>query len=52
MEAPSTESVETSIMILRGLEAMNEKQELTALGHHLAALPVDPRIGVLHGRAR
>jgi len=25
--------------------AINEEEEITALGHHLAALPVDVRIG-------
>lgn len=27
------------------LQAMDAKQELTALGHHLASLPVDARVG-------
>jgi ATP-dependent RNA helicase DHX36 len=27
------------------LQAMDSKQELTALGHHLASLPVDARVG-------
>jgi ATP-dependent RNA helicase DHX57 len=47
LEPPSEESVSTAIGRLQNVGALDEKANLTALGHHLAALPVDVRIGKL-----
>ncbi|KAJ7562998.1 hypothetical protein O6H91_03G092300 [Diphasiastrum complanatum] len=45
LDPPKLESVETALATLREVGAVNEQEELTALGYHLAALPVDVRIG-------
>ncbi|GAQ84373.1 helicase domain-containing protein [Klebsormidium nitens] len=45
IEPPKAESVEAAVGSLREVGALDEKEELTPLGHHLAALPVDARIG-------
>ncbi|XP_059482833.1 putative ATP-dependent RNA helicase DHX57 [Neocloeon triangulifer] len=47
LEPPSEESVNTAIARLQDVGALDERANLTALGHHLAALPVDVRIGKL-----
>jgi ATP-dependent RNA helicase DHX57 len=47
LEPPSGESVATAIARLQDVGALDGRGALTALGHHLAALPVDVRIGKL-----
>lgn len=47
IEPPVSENVTTAIIRLQGVGALDETGELTPLGHHLAALPVDVRIGKL-----
>ncbi|XP_065345049.1 putative ATP-dependent RNA helicase DHX57 [Cloeon dipterum] len=47
LEPPSEESVSTAIRRLQDVGALDNAGALTALGHHLAALPVDVRIGKL-----
>ncbi|KAK9870829.1 hypothetical protein WA026_009793 [Henosepilachna vigintioctopunctata] len=47
IEPPSIDSVESSISRLQSVGALDRNLELTALGHHLAFLPVDVRIGKL-----
>lgn len=47
IEPPSREHIESSIVRLQNIGALDESQDLTALGHHLAKLPVDVRIGKL-----
>ena len=45
LEAPSSESLENSIMVLKEVGAMNEDESLTFTGEMLANLPVDVNIG-------
>lgn len=45
IEPPATENIESSIYRLQDVGALDEDEELTPLGHHLATLPVDVRIG-------
>jgi ATP-dependent RNA helicase DHX36 len=45
IEPPKEESVAAAVESLREVGALDEKEELTPLGHHLAALPVDARVG-------
>ncbi|KAL1138330.1 hypothetical protein AAG570_008394 [Ranatra chinensis] len=47
IEPPSNESITGAITRLQNLGAFNEFCDLTALGKHLASLPVDVRIGKL-----
>lgn len=47
LEPPSDESVSTAICRLQDVGALDDIGALTPLGHHLAALPVDVRIGKL-----
>ncbi|XP_019623182.1 PREDICTED: putative ATP-dependent RNA helicase DHX57 isoform X1 [Branchiostoma belcheri] len=47
LEPPDRTSIETAIVRLQDLGALNRDQELTPLGYHLAQLPVDVRIGKL-----
>ncbi|XP_055375617.1 putative ATP-dependent RNA helicase DHX57 [Condylostylus longicornis] len=47
VEPPTEESIVTAIERLQDIGAFDEDQNLTALGHHLSALPVDVRIGKL-----
>jgi HrpA-like RNA helicase len=39
------ESIASAIKTLRQIGALDEKENLTSLGQHLAALPVDVRVG-------
>ena len=43
IEAPSGERVQSAVQRLIELGALDGRRELTPLGHHLAALPVDVR---------
>ncbi|CAI5497941.1 unnamed protein product [Closterium sp. Naga37s-1] len=45
IEPPKEEAVRSAMKTLREVGAVDEREELTALGTHLAALPVDIRIG-------
>ena len=45
IEPPDSESVATTVNGLKGLGAFNEDESMTALGHTLAKLPLEPRIG-------
>ncbi|EFA01881.1 putative ATP-dependent RNA helicase DHX57 [Tribolium castaneum] len=47
IEPPLKEHVETAIVRLQDVGALDTEKQLTPLGHHLAALPVDVRIGKL-----
>ncbi|KAF7269128.1 hypothetical protein GWI33_017818 [Rhynchophorus ferrugineus] len=47
IESPEEESITTALKRLHSVGAMDKEENLTALGHHLAALPVDVRIGKL-----
>jgi ATP-dependent RNA helicase DHX57 len=47
IEPPENVSIETAETRLSGVGALDGKRELTPLGFHLAALPVDVRIGKL-----
>lgn len=47
IEPPAVESVDAAVMRLQDVGALDEQQKLTSLGLHLAALPVDVRIGKL-----
>lgn len=45
IEPPSKENITTAITRLENVGALDSIENLTPLGHHLAALPVDVRIG-------
>ncbi|XP_030760965.1 putative ATP-dependent RNA helicase DHX57 isoform X2 [Sitophilus oryzae] len=47
IEQPNVESITSAIKRLQSAGAIDKNEILTALGHHLAALPVDVRIGKL-----
>ncbi|KAH8273341.1 hypothetical protein KR018_003934 [Drosophila ironensis] len=47
LEAPSEDSVLGALTRLRNVGALDAEDQLTPLGHHLSALPVDVRIGKL-----
>ena len=54
LDMPSGRAIADGIQLLQELGAMDEAQELTALGHELSRLPLDPRVGrmILEARAR
>ncbi|CAG7832978.1 unnamed protein product [Allacma fusca] len=45
MDAPSIKAVELGIQRLINLKALDNQESLTALGFHLAQLPMDPQTG-------
>ncbi|XP_017470860.1 PREDICTED: putative ATP-dependent RNA helicase DHX57 [Rhagoletis zephyria] len=47
LEPPTEENILSAVRRLQDVGALDEAQNLTSLGHHLAALPVDVRIGKL-----
>ena len=47
IEPPSKNSITAAIDRLQAVSALDESNELTPLGYHLASLPVDVRIGKL-----
>ncbi|XP_003426609.1 putative ATP-dependent RNA helicase DHX57 [Nasonia vitripennis] len=47
LEPPAQDSISTAIKRLQDVGAFDPESMLTPLGHHLAALPVDVRIGKL-----
>ena len=54
LEAPSRRAITDGYQLLQELGAMDEANELTALGAELAKLPLDPRVGriILEARNR
>ncbi|KAK3925802.1 Putative ATP-dependent RNA helicase DHX57 [Frankliniella fusca] len=47
LEAPDVESINSALLRLQNIGALDDKEALTPLGCHLAQLPVDVRIGKL-----
>lgn len=47
LDAPEIRQIREGLRTLRELRAINEKEQLTALGRHLALLPIDPRFGAM-----
>uniref|UniRef100_UPI00358F2A3E ATP-dependent DNA/RNA helicase DHX36 n=1 Tax=Myxine glutinosa TaxID=7769 RepID=UPI00358F2A3E len=47
MQPPSLKAVKLAVTHLKELNALDSNEELTALGFHLARLPVEPTIGKL-----
>lgn len=45
LQSPEALSVQNAIEYLKVIGALDEKQELTILGRHLAMLPVEPKLG-------
>ncbi|CAB0034717.1 unnamed protein product [Trichogramma brassicae] len=45
MDPPEAKAIDLSLKLLRELNALDEKENLTPLGYHLARLPLDPRTG-------
>ncbi|XP_057653078.1 ATP-dependent DNA/RNA helicase DHX36-like isoform X1 [Diorhabda carinulata] len=45
MNPPSTESLDLALNLLIRLNALDENENLTPLGYHLARLPIAPQIG-------
>eukprot|EP00210_Caulerpa_lentillifera_P002836 g2710.t1 len=45
MNPPSPQTIQNAILQLRAIGAINQKQELTPLGRHLAHIPVEPSLG-------
>ena len=45
LEPPKSDAVTSAVKTLKQIGALNEKENLTALGQHLATLPVDVRVG-------
>eukprot|EP00249_Psilotum_nudum_P023285 c28819_g1_i1 orf=80-3292(+) len=45
LQPPEKLAVQNAIDLLKTIGALDETEELTALGRHLATLPLDPRVG-------
>lgn len=45
MDPPDVKTIDLSLDLLRTLNALDEDENLTPLGYHLAHLPLDPRTG-------
>lgn len=45
LEPPDLMTIQNAVELLHTIGALTEIEELTPLGNHLAALPVDPKIG-------
>jgi len=45
LEPPKVESIDAAVSALKRLGALDERENLTPLGQHLAQLPVDVRVG-------
>ncbi len=54
LEAPRTKAISDGYLLLAELGAVDDANELTAMGHELAKLPLDPRVGrmILEARER
>ncbi|XP_018589914.1 3'-5' RNA helicase YTHDC2 isoform X2 [Scleropages formosus] len=44
-EAPPTLTVKHAVQMLKAIDAMDQWEDLTELGYHLADLPIEPRLG-------
>uniref|UniRef100_A0A8C4R1B1 RNA helicase n=1 Tax=Eptatretus burgeri TaxID=7764 RepID=A0A8C4R1B1_EPTBU len=44
-EPPSLLLIKNALTLLKAMDAMDEFQDLTVLGHHLSDLPIEPRFG-------
>ncbi|XP_049594394.1 3'-5' RNA helicase YTHDC2 isoform X1 [Syngnathus scovelli] len=44
-QPPTAHAVKSAVQILKTIDAMNENEDLTDLGFHLADLPVEPNLG-------
>uniref|UniRef100_UPI00358E29D8 3'-5' RNA helicase YTHDC2-like n=1 Tax=Myxine glutinosa TaxID=7769 RepID=UPI00358E29D8 len=44
-EPPSLLLIKNALTLLKAMDAMDEFQDLTVLGHHLSELPIEPRFG-------
>ncbi|XP_057675789.1 3'-5' RNA helicase YTHDC2 isoform X2 [Corythoichthys intestinalis] len=44
-QPPTAHAVKSAVEILKTIEAMNQNEDLTDLGFHLADLPVEPHLG-------
>ncbi|CAH1775187.1 unnamed protein product [Owenia fusiformis] len=51
MQVPSMEALHVSIQLLEDINALDDNEDLTPLGYHLAKMPVDPQTGkmILYG---
>ncbi|XP_011868007.1 PREDICTED: ATP-dependent RNA helicase DHX36 [Vollenhovia emeryi] len=45
MDPPDVQAIHLSLQLLETLNALDERENLTPLGYHLAHLPLDPRTG-------
>ncbi|XP_011502904.1 PREDICTED: ATP-dependent RNA helicase DHX36 [Ceratosolen solmsi marchali] len=45
LDAPDPKTISVSLQLLRQLKALDDQENLTPLGYHLAHLPLDPRTG-------
>lgn len=45
LDAPDKQSIDSALATLQGLSAIDEDENITALGKHLADIPADVRIG-------
>ncbi|KAG6477020.1 hypothetical protein ZIOFF_066270 [Zingiber officinale] len=45
LQSPERLSVQNAIEYLKVIGALDEKEELTILGHHLSMLPLEPKLG-------
>ncbi|KAF5296429.1 hypothetical protein FQR65_LT01416 [Abscondita terminalis] len=45
MDPPKEDAVEVSVALLKRLNALDDDEKLTALGYHLAKLPIAPQMG-------
>lgn len=45
MDPPDLKAIHLSLELLQTLNALDEHENLTPLGYHLAHLPLDPRTG-------
>lgn len=45
MDPPNVKAVQLSLERLQRIEALDENENLTPLGFHLAHLPLDPELG-------
>lgn len=44
-QPPSTHAIRNAVQILKTIDAMDQNEDLTGLGFHLADLPVEPHLG-------
>lgn len=47
MDPPNMKAIDLSLDLLRTLNALDDEEQLTPLGYHLAQLPLDPRTGTI-----